>query len=1126
MNKKLLFNVFCFLLLTVCPTTANALSASQYASSSRLGKGRWVKIAIPDDGIYQLTYTELKSMGFNDPLSVRIYGFGGYPINETLNGSQFDDLEQVPCKHFDNKLCFYACGPVEFSLIDTSTTPRFTRTFNPYSTMGYYFITSDDETQLKEVTTTTYYITGNNLRNTSLNYEYYEHDLISVSQSGKDMLGEEMPNNTITLPYSLSNICPDSAVVVNPCVATKNDSVSTIWAQVNGEDADFTIGNRNIYSSSSEYVYYNSSAPSAIFKPQNGIMPDNGTLNLSITSTGKAAWSRFDYYMLTYYHHNTLTNAPFAQRRMFFDNVSSADIIAFENLRPSAQVWNVTKAKTPVNYTLSQKDDVTGFTPLYTTEYAQFIAFDPSEQLKSIAGFEVVDNQDIHGLPTPDMIIVTCDELIPQAERIAQMHRDNDNMTVHVLDQQKIFNEFSSGTPDAMAIRLMCKMFYDRDPNKFRNLLMFGAGTQDNRQIRGKRDCTILTYESPTSNDENNSYVSDDFFGMLEDNSGKNPAAEFLLLGVGRIPCASLQEAKSDVDKLLNYVNNPNYGPWRNNALYIADYYAKEHNLHAVQAEGISNIITDELGTGLMKNKVFITQFPKDPVTGYALDARKSMKALLESGQYFMTYVGHANPNNLSKTDMLWTNYESLNITNQHLPIVTTACCDVARFDGSQRGLIESFFHNPNGGAIAVLAATRSAYANGNDALNQAFVRALFCYNTKGYMSTLGEAYMLAKQSFGRTTSYNKMMFSLLGDPAMKVNYPKQLFKITKINNKTVGDASIASGALQKITIEAKVYNPNSTTVNTSFNGDATLFIYDYLKKELTENNRDVYFPRKLLTQVNGRVVNGVFNVTTVIPRYILRPGQSGLVSVYAHRDNSDEMVNGYFDKLTLNAYNESGYYTIHDDTPPTIDAIYFNDEELFEHSLQVNPSSTLYIKATDDVAFNNQILAIGNGMELKIDGGKTTISDVRYHASMSNDSKTLTVKIPLELEPGTHSLHYTVYDAAGNATTKTINFSVGGPQQVTLSVEEEPAIDFATFNVETNLSTTPLLTINVLDFQGNIIWHTTTSEFPLKWNLTGLTGKTMPAGIYTFYGKYNDGTIYGGTNTGTLIIGKKNNIQ
>ena len=191
-----------------------------------------------------------------------------------------------------------------------------------------------------------------------------------------------------------------------------------------------------------------------------------------------------------------------------------------------------------------------------------------------------------------------------------------------------------------------------------------------------------------------------------------------------------------------------------------------------------------------------------------------------------------------------------------------------------------------------------------------------------------------------------------------------------------------------------------------------------------------------------------------------------------------------------------------------------------------MNPSSTLYIKATDDVAFNNQILAIGNGMDLKIDGGKTTISDVRYHASMSNDSKTLTVKIPLELETGTHSLHYTVYDAAGNATTKTINFSVGGPQQVTLSVEEEPAIDFATFNVETNLSTTPLLTINVLDFQGNIIWHTTTSEFPLKWNLTGLTGKTMPAGIYTFYGKYNDGTIYGGTNTGTLIIGKKNNIQ
>ena len=1118
MNKRFLFTLISFIVIISCSLSAAAFSATKYSNQSKLATGKWVKISIPEDGMYQITYEELKQMGFSNPETVRIYGYGGHPLSEMLDGNAYDDLIQIPYKWNDEKIYFYGCGPVKLSITTPTTTPQYTRDINSYSTLGYYFITSDESSPRKEPTNITYQVTGSKVRSTSLDYLYHEQELMSPSQSGKEMLGELLTDDSISIPYSIFGLCADSAMIINPCVAAKTKNNTYVAAEINGNAVDLSIGTTKIYGSDSQYVFYNIAFPSGIYRNESGI-PSNGYVKAYLTSA--VTWSRLNYLILSFYHHNDIGGSADNQMRMGFNKVSSADIITVVNPTTTTQLWNIDNPQEPKNYNVKPfGDNMKGFTPLYTTDYTQFIAFDPNKPLKSITGFEEVENQNIHGMPTPDMVIVTCDELIPQAERIAQMHRYNDSMIVHVLDQQKIFNEFSSGTPDAMAIRLMNKMFYDRDNMKFKYLLMFGAGNHDNRQILSKRDCTILAYESNISNDENNSYVSDDFFGMLEDNSGTNIAADILKLGVGRIPCVTIEEAESDVDKLLNYVNNPDYGPWRNNALFVADYVFSDPNekyLHEVQAEGISNIITDELNIGMMKNKVYVTQFSKDPITGFWLEGRRSMNSQLNAGQYFMTYVGHGNPSCLTKEVNMWTANESKNAAYPHLPIITTACCDVARYDGSQRGLMEIMFHKPNGGVIAMLGATRAGYSNGNDALNQAFARAFFSYSTNGHMPTLGEAYMLCKNSFGNTANYNKMMFSLFGDPAMKTNYPKPHFKVTKINGRTASTSNISSGALQQVTVEAMVYK-TSGAIDYSFNGDATLSIYDYQKKETTFNGRDIYYPRKLLTQVSGRVVNGVFTCQAVIPRYTQNPGSTGMVSVYAHRDNSDEMVNGSFDKLVLAKYNASNSLTIHDDTPPVIDAIYFNNDQEFEQCNVTGTKSTLHIRATDDYSFNTQNIAIGNGMELKLDNGKTSLFDAKSYAIMNDNGKSLEVDMPLTLEPGNHTLSYTVYDAAGNKASKNFNFTVE-EQHLSLTVDQEPAVDMATFNIETNIPGNPEVEIKVFNHLGDLRWRTTTSEFPFNWNLVGANGRKLSPGIYTFYGRYNDGNTFGGTTKGTLVV-------
>lgn len=1127
MNKRLLFNILCVITLIIAGSgTTMAFPTNNYATSSNLSKGKWVKIAIPEDGMYQITFEELSLMGFNDPQNVTLYGTGGHPISEVLDGKAVDDLQKVPCKIFNGKLCFYACGPVQYNIADPATNPHFTRTVNSCSTMGYYFL--GETSAPLQPTSVTYSITGTKVRNTSLDYFHHEQELASASQSGKEFLGEKISDGIITIPYSLTKLCGDSAIIVNPRAAVKSKSTSYLTLKVNDQNINLSTQESKIYSSSSEYVFYNTTQPLTEVRGENGAtLPATGEVTLGINSTLAYSWARLDYCMITYYHKNSISGTPDNQLRLGFNNVSSADIIAIEGATSNTQLWNIDDPLMPKSYTISQKDGIKGFTPLYTIDYTQFIAFDPSKQLKSIAGFESIDNQDIHGLEVPDMVIVTCETLMPQAERVAQMHRDNDNLTVHVLDQQKIFNEFSSGTPDPMAIRLMNKMFYDRDTNgKFKYLLMLGSGSYDNRQLLAKNPCDIITYESPISNDENNSFVSDDFFGFLDDNSGYNPAGDVLRLGVGRIPSASIEEAETDIDKLLNYVNNPDYGPWRNNALFIGDYAnSDEGYLHIGQAEGIGNLINDDLKVGLVKNKVYVTQFPTDATTGFQLEGRKSMNTLLENGQFFMTYVGHANPTSLTKNVRMWTTNEAKLASYPHLPIITTACCDVARYDGNQRGLMEIMFHHPTGGAIAMLAATRSAYATGNDALNKAFVTNLFCYNAKGYMPTLGEAYMLCKQSFGTVTAYNKMMFSLLGDPAMKVYYPKPLFKIIKINGKTVSDTYISTGLLQEITVEAKVLTEKGLMLDDTFNGDATLSIYDCQKKEATYNNRDIYFPRGLLTEVTGRVENGVFIGKAIIPQYTINAGAMGMLTVYAHRDNSNDMVNGTFDQLVINRYSETNPLTVHDDTPPTIDAIYFNDEQDFELCNTVNPSSTLYIHATDDYAFNNQNLALGNTINLKLDGGKTSITDIRSYATISNEGKSLTIEMPMELEPGDHTLQYSVYDIAGNMTSRTLNFAVGSTQQAQLTVEQEPAVDKATFNFESDLNFTPSVEIKLFDNQGNMKWRMTTTNFPYEWDLNSWGGRLAP-GVYTFYGKFHNGNIYGSTPIETLIVSDKQKMQ
>ena len=198
MRKLTKFQVACVIMLAaMCASYAGAFNTSIYATQSKLATGKWVKIMIPESGVYQITYTELRAMGFTAPSKVHVYGVGGNRISEVLNGTAVDDLKPVPILRKGSKICFYGNGPVSFSLTDYNSNPRFKRVFNPYSQVGCYFLTQESSADVTpqrrdEISVSNY--TDNPY---SLDYFYHERELMSVSNTGKEMLGEDFSKQKI-----------------------------------------------------------------------------------------------------------------------------------------------------------------------------------------------------------------------------------------------------------------------------------------------------------------------------------------------------------------------------------------------------------------------------------------------------------------------------------------------------------------------------------------------------------------------------------------------------------------------------------------------------------------------------------------------------------------------------------------------------------------------------------------------------------------------------------------------------------------------------------------------------------------------------------------------------------------
>ena len=717
------------------------------------------------------------------------------------------------------------------------------------------------------------------------------------------------------------------------------------------------------------------------------------------------------------------------------------------------------------------------------------------------------------------MIIIAQPNFTTQAERLAEAHRTKDNLTVRVVTPESIYNEFSSGTPDATAYRRFMKMFYDRQTSEAdapKYLLLFGDGSFDNRKLTSAWKSVdmsnmLLTYQTENSL-SSQSYVIDDYFGFLDDADNKKSLQnKKLCLGIGRFPIRTVEQATQMVDKVISYMENRNIGSWKNNLCFMADDGSNTDGFmteHMEFADQLAGYVESEHPEFLV-NKLYYDAYKKDMTAGTYPDVRSGLQKLLKDGLLLFNYTGHGGTTALSDEKVL-TQTDINQFTYTHLPVWVTATCDFTRFDDLNTSAGEDVFLNKSSGGIALFTTVRVAYSRPNFPINDNVIRNLFERNN-GRRRTLGEVMQATKNTL---SSVYKLGFCLIGDPAVKIAYPEFGMKVTTVNGQSVDGNSISFKALEKITVEGEVLDASGQLV-TDFTGIVNPTVKDSKVTVtcLKNSNKDdspaftfTDYPNTIFIG-NDSVRNGKFSFTFTVPKDISYSNLQGKMNLYAVDTESGNEAQGNFDNFIVGGTSDTAET---DTIGPEIRALYLNDTTFVDGG-QVNTTPYFVAELWDKSGVNITGSSVGHDMMLVIDESTVLSYNLNsYYELLPGEDGTGIVKFPIPaLEPGKHTAEFWVWDILNNSTVRTFTFEVvEGLKPFLFDVIATPGIarEQVTFHLMHNRPESRMrVGIMVYDLAGRQLWKHEESgtsglfeNYTVSWDLTS-GGARMRPGVYIY---------------------------
>ncbi|MBR5170828.1 MAG: type IX secretion system sortase PorU [Muribaculaceae bacterium] len=1105
------------LLLMACAFTARALDKQYYAETSKLATGRWVKIAVTESGIYQITADDIRKWGLGSDLSqIHVFGYGGAPLSEVMSGDNYaDDLPQMPLVRTGDRILFYAQGPTTWRRI--SAVMQQVQVQHPYANSGSYFVTNDSRFNDVAIAKATNEPV-NGVETTYIERLYHEQDIINPGETGRIYLGEDFKSQrTQSFKFTIDNLVEGKDVNVLTAFGalTPSKVSSTISHSYNTKALPVT--NNDMISGGTDHDHYQYARSVKTFS-----LGDQTELNysLSYSSTGSVSLARLDYITVNYPRQLTLRDG-----KLTFGIHNADDDMSYRisGCGSATHVWDVTRPFAPMEMNTTAGDGTLTFSPV-TDGRQEFVAFDESAVYPHPELLGDVDNQDIHGELIPDMIILAPSAYLEQAKRVAVLHEQYDGFRVLVLDHEKVFNEFSSGTQDAMAYRRLCKMFYDRgtseDGHKLGYLLLLGCGSYDNRLVGTDANALnyprLLTWQTPESANDGNSITSDDYFAVLDDDLGID-INDKMAIAVGRMIVKNVSEARTVVNKLVKYVTKPSYGAWKNQALMVAD--DENQGVHMSQDTADVAVARAYGGSDIVFNRVYIDAFNavSDGGSRSYPDARKKMFTSLNEGALWWSYIGHASTQNWTGEGLLMRSDVETQLFYKHLPVLYAATCEYTRFDNAVLSSGERIFLNANGGAIALLCPARLAYISNNGVLSKSMAKYIFSPDEKGKPRRVGDILRLGKNDVYTTMDNNRRYFCY-GDPAMRLAWAPYTARVEAINGKPVDpDNMPVFKAREQVEFSGKIVDGNGelasgfngAIISTLFGPEQSISTHGYGDMGGTPFTYDDRNNRLAITM--DTVVGGQFNVRVIIPSEVnneydnYRPS---MINLYAYDSRDTLEAKGANSDFYIYGYEDD---EVADTIGPDIITMGLNDMS-FVSGADVNESPLLLATVADESGVNFSSAGIGHSMTLTLDGTISYNDLVGYYTPLSAEQGTRgSISYPLsDLAPGLHTLRLRVWDVYNNVSEKTISFNVINglaPQIADVYCAANPASVETSFYVKHNRPDAVVsVTIEVYDLMGRMVWSTTQAgrsdmytSTPVTWDLTDSGGRRVPRGIYVY---------------------------
>lgn len=1102
---------------TSSATTRQTSSATpdkpRYANQSVLSTGRWVKIGVSAEGIYQLTHAQLANMGFKDPARVKLFGYGGavlpevLPIDDGLEAT--DDLQEVPLFRRGDAVLFFAPGAERWEW--NSERKMWRHTPNLYTTMSYFFLTEGDNPRVLETAeiksenaTDTTLCTGRALRDQDV-FTWYQGGRLFFDSHDFATAGAQ----TIKLATpGISDAQPSILTISVGAGASSRSTTAT--PQVNGKSLSrFSIPaiSSSVGDARVRQTTYSTSLNS-----------DETSVKLSVSG---ATSSHLDFIRISYPR-----RLDARQDAYFFSypDVSTPLRLRITNADANTRIWrlgNNLRALTEMQGQLNGNQ----LEAVVEAGNNRYVIVNTQASYPSPTSLGEISNQNLHADGALDMVIVTppSGNLGEEAERLAEAHRSLQGLRVKVVRADQIYNEFASGSPDATAIRRYMKMLYDRAATMDdapRYLLLFGDCANDNRmqtsEWAGYSPKDFLPSYEANGNDSIvgtiYSYVTDDYFGLLDDGEGANIINEKVDLGIGRFPCHDAESAAILVDKAISYMRGEHVGSWKNKVCLLGD--DGDYNEHMTDAENVGKTLTAVSGGRIDLKKVYWDAYPPTiTATGFRCpEATELLRETMVKGSVMMNYSGHGDPRQLSKTRILaledFANYASSNMM-----LWVLASCEIAPYDSQIDNISRTALVNKAGGAIAFMCASRAVYASYNNNLNTAFCKYVLSSDAEGRRHTMGDALRLAKNEMvaGSDRTMNKMKYALLGDPALALAVPTGELRVDSIDGRPLQAGEMLTlKAGQVVRISGQALTTDQQT-DTDFTGTLTATLYDRERDVVCKNNRNsgspfVYQDRgNPLFQGNDSIIGGRFSFNMLIPYNISYTPDAARLSLYAVSTDRKKESSGVLESFCLNGTAEM----LSPDTLSPQVYVYLNEPD-FPDGGTVGTSALFIAQISDDFGINTTPGNSGRDMELSLDDGAKVYSLNENFSFNSGSYKSGSATFELTgLTPGRHSLKFKAWDVNGNSTVSLLRFNVGtAAQAFSVMATENPARTATTFITCLPKEEMPdgcSVTTEVYSLSGQRLWSNTitystaVSYCSMPWNLTQGTGQALPGGLYLY---------------------------